>query len=106
MDGVAYLIRTIYENDATGVQQPYEQRRMIFCRVESIGRTDFYEGGRSGLNPSIKLTSFAADYAGEEVIEFNGKRYSIYRTYMVPESDDIELYLELKGGTNGEASFY
>ena len=43
---------------------------------------------------------FAADYAGESVIEYEGKTYAVYRTYRT-DADYIELYVERKGGTNG-----
>ena len=35
-------------------------------------------------------------YMGEKIVEYNGMRYGIYRTYIA--GDDIELYLEEKGG--------
>ena len=38
---------------------------------------------------------------GETVCEYNGESFSIYRTYET-DSDYIELYVERKGGTNGE----
>jgi hypothetical protein len=43
---------------------------------------------------------FFADYEGERLLEYNGKRYGIYRTYN-NGSDEVELYAERKGGTNG-----
>jgi hypothetical protein len=43
---------------------------------------------------------FAADYEDEPIVEYNGKRYSVYRTFF-GKTDSIELYVERKGGTNG-----
>jgi hypothetical protein len=42
---------------------------------------------------------FFGDYDGERLLEYNGKRYGIYRTYH-GRGDQIELYVERKGGTN------
>ena len=44
---------------------------------------------------------FAWDYQGEPMLRYSGKTYSIYRTY-VSKTDEIELYVERKGGTNGK----
>ena len=43
---------------------------------------------------------FAYDYQGEDSVQYNGRTYGIYRTYLGRE-DTIELYAERKGGTNG-----
>ena len=45
---------------------------------------------------------FAGDYEDESIIEYNGKRYAVYRTFF-SKTDTIELYVERKGGTNGTA---
>jgi hypothetical protein len=45
---------------------------------------------------------FRYDYEGEKLLEYNGKEYSIYRTYCPHDSDDIELYVERKTGTDGK----
>ena len=42
---------------------------------------------------------FAGDYEGERIAIYDGKFYSIYRTYL-GRQDIIELYAERKGGTN------
>jgi hypothetical protein len=69
--------------------------------VGSITQSEFYEGGRNGLNPEYRFTVFFADYEDETIIEYKGKRYSVYRTYL-PRNDRLELYVERKGGTNGQ----
>jgi len=81
------------------ISQPTE--RAVFCRVESVSAAEFYEGGRSGLNPEYKFIVFGADYAGEGVCKFAGEQFAIYRTYRT--GDYMELYAERKGGTNGPA---
>ena len=71
----------------------------VMCQVDSITRAEFFEGGRNGLNPEFKFTMFFGDYSGETVVEYQGKTYSVYRTYL-RRTDIIELYVERKGGTN------
>lgn len=100
MDSVIKLIASTTVKDEFGVDIPVKTARDVFCKVRSASRAEFFDGGRNGLNPEYQITMFAADYAGESVIEYEGKTYAVYRTYRT-DSDYIELYVERKGGTNG-----
>lgn len=92
--------------DVSQVQNEYGvwvetyEKRQIYCRVESVPTREFFEAGRSGLNPEYRFTVFQGDYQGEELVEYHDKTYSIYRTYL-RSNDNLELYVERKGGTNG-----
>lgn len=97
---VCKLIAVTEAQDDYGVWRKTETKREVFCRVGPVSRQEFFEGGRIGLNPQFQITMFADDYEGEKVAEYNGKRFGIYRTYP-SKTDEIELYLERKGGTNG-----
>ena len=96
---VLTLIKEGQEQDAFGIWQPVEVSRNVFCSVDSVTRSEFFEGGRNGLNPEFRFTLFFGDYEGERTVEYNGKYYGIYRTYL-GRTDTIELYAERKGGTN------
>lgn len=95
------LIETIKSQDRYGVWHETDNPRQVFVRVNSITRAEFYNSGRNGLNPEYEFTMFHGDYHGEKECIYKGNRYSIYRDYHVPGSDDLELYVERKGGTNG-----
>ena len=101
MDTVIKLLTTTKERDARGVWHENLTPREVFAKVRTVTRSEFFEGGRNGLNPDFQFTVFHGDYDGESVCEYEGKRYAIYRTYMIPGSDYIELYAERQGGTNG-----
>ena len=73
--------------------------KQVMCQVDSITRAEFFEGGRNGLNPEFKFTMFFGDYSGESIVEYQGKTYAVYRTYL-RRTDIIERYVERKGGTN------
>ena len=103
MDDVIKLISQEFTKDKYGQSIPTNTAKEIFCQVHSITRQEFFDAGRNGLNPQFEFTVFQGDYAGESVVEYNGASYSIYRTYIVPGTDYIELYVERKGGTNGES---
>ena len=100
MDAVLSLISKTTAKDEYGVDRVTETAREVFCRVRSASRTEFFDGGRNGLNPEYQFTVFAADYQGESIVEYEGARYAVYRTYRAG-SDYLELYAERKGGTNG-----
>ena len=87
------------QNDK-GVWEVTTSERLVFCQVNSVTRSEFFEGGRNGLNPELMFTLFFGDYEGERTIKYKGQTYGVYRTYH-GRSDTIELYAERKGGTNG-----
>lgn len=100
---VINLISTTKEQDEYGVWRETTNRRMVFCNVSSVTASEFFEGGRNGLNPQFRMTMFGPDYRGETMLEYQGASYAIYRTYR-RSTDEIELYVERKGGTNGKES--
>lgn len=102
MDGVIKLISVINTADAIGVPILTESVHEVFCQVDSITRLEFFEAGRNGLNPELRFVVFAGDYNGELTIEYNGRRYGVYRTYRLTDNDYLELYCERKSGTASE----
>lgn len=102
MDNVIELLSATIERDQYGVERQTYTVREVFCQVHSVSRAEFFDGGRSGLNPEYKLTMFAGDYEGEGFVRYEGNTYAVYRTYKPDNSDYIELYIERKGGSNGK----
>ena len=99
MDGVAILIKQTIAKDALNQYVPSsDSEREIFVEEKSITRSEWATAGKNGYNPDILLTTARVNYCGESEVKYNGTRYSIYRTYCPPNSDDIELYLEKKAG--------
>lgn len=92
-----YLISEQYAEDAYGVLIPTTQKRLVYANVSSVSAAEFFEGGRNGLNPELRVIMFGPDYEGEEVVEINDARYAVYRTYQA-RTDIIELYLERRKG--------
>lgn len=94
---VIYLISEDYTQDDYGVMRRSETRRKIFAQVQSVTGQEWFDGGRNGLNPELRFLIFAPEYSGEEVVEYNGVKYSIYRTYTA-RNDILELYTEKRKG--------
>lgn len=97
---VISLLAETKTKDEYGVYQTSTTSREVYCQVQSVTRSEFFEAGRNGLNPEYEITMFFGDYEGEKLVEYNGNTYAVYRTYQ-GRNDTIELYVERKGGTNG-----
>ena len=95
------LIVTAYTKDTLGQYTYASTKRTVFAKCTSVSQTEWFEGGRIGLNPQYRFTLFAGDYAGEKELEYNGTRYTIYRTYYA-SGDIVELYTEEKRGTEAK----
>ena len=94
-----YLVATTYTPNIYGVMEPSETIRKVLADVRSVTRSEWFEGGRNGLNPDLRFDMFAPDYHGEDILIYNGIYYSIYRTYHAGSST-IELYAEKRKGTD------
>lgn len=96
MTDVITLITQAITTDKYGNEVATETERTVYCEVDSISQTEFYAAANTELNPEYKFTIFFGDYEGEDLVLFNGARYSVYRTYRT--GDDLELYTERKIG--------
>ncbi len=85
--------------DDYGVAQKTRTSRDVFCKVDSVTRSEFFDAGKAGLKPEYRMTMFFGDYEGETLVGYNGRLYSVYRTYQA-KTDIIELYVERKSGTD------
>lgn len=94
---VIYLIKNDKQQNQYGVWVDNNTERKVFAEVTSVGQSEWFEGGRQGLNPQLRFRMFAYDYQGESLLKYNNTIYSIYRTY-VDKDEIIELYTELKKG--------
>lgn len=94
---VLALIEEAYKPDTLGQLIPTETRRDVYCNLASVSASEWFDGGRVGLNPEYRATMFVYDYNGERIAELDGVRYGIYRTYLA-QNEFIELYLERKAG--------
>lgn len=97
-DHVAYLISETHEADELAQMIPMEHRREVFCTIGSVQQSEWFSAGRNGLKAQLRLKVFADDYAGETMVEVDGVRYEIYRTYL-GDNSKMELYLKKAGGS-------
>lgn len=97
------LIAIVTEKD--DLNQIVEKTRTtstVFAEISSVSQTEFFNGGRLGLQPSLRAVVYDFEYNDEPIVGWNGKLYSVYRTFYVNGADRVELYLEERGGTKDE----
>ena len=85
MNDVAVLIKREYGKD--------DVKREVFCGFRSIGMREFYSASTTDFHPEAKLVlADYLDYDGETLVDYNGQRYRIIRTYRTGQ--ELELTLE------------
>lgn len=94
---VINLISEKFERDNKGVMRPVVTKNKVYCDVDSVIASEFFEGHRNGLNPELRFRMFRYDYQGEQLVEFENNIYKIYRTYL-GRDDTLELYVERRKG--------
>lgn len=87
--------------DSIGQSIITEKEREVLVEVQSVNSTEFYAGQQGGLSPEYRFRINAFGYKNEKVCEFNGIRYSIYKTYK-SDNNYIDLYAEEERGTTNE----
>lgn len=90
MNEVLTLITVVNGVDEYGDPTTTETSRTVFCGLSSIGQKEFYQAHAVGLQPELKfILADYLDYSGETLVEYDGQRYRVLRTYR----DGLELEL-------------
>lgn len=95
---IVTLITETFEKDDIGQHIPTENKMEFFCRTESISKNEWFDAGRNGLKPQLKVILPDYNYDGAEKVEYDGVRYSVYRMFHNQKTNEVELYLEKKAG--------
>lgn len=73
----------------------------VYCGRLSVEGKEYHEAGQQGLKPGIVLAVHTEEYDGQDYVDFEGRRYTIYRRY--ERTDGItELHCTLKVGDRGD----
>lgn len=117
MDDVITLIKeTVIGYDDQGNEQIERTERELMCQIYGVTRGEFYAAAAVDLRPDVtaRLSDFA-DYEGEKEARWQGKLYSIIRTYrdagsyhrgsgMPPNGIELILQHRIGEGEDGEVS--
>lgn len=88
-DDVLYLIDEAPA--AHGIfDKPQETQTMVYCQVRSVSRSEFWRAFENGIEPELVFVlSEYADYQGQKVLLYNGKRYRVVRTYVTQHAVEL-----------------
>jgi SPP1 family predicted phage head-tail adaptor len=96
MNDILTLIKQIQGVDEYGDPAITETSREVFCRLASIGQKEFYQAHAVGLQPEIKFVlADYLDYSGEALVEHDGQRYRVLRTYRSGIELELVCYREV-----------
>lgn len=85
-----YLVKTTITQDENGYPVPTETERMVFAERKSATRAEFYAASAAGISISHVFRMHAAEYEGETVVKYDGRRYAVVRAYQ-PSVYFVEL---------------
>lgn len=95
--GVLTLIKqTTGGSDDYGDPVTQETTREVLGQLSSVGQTEFYQAHGVGLKPELKFVlADYLDYEGETLVEYEGQRYRVLRTYRSGQELELTLYQEV-----------
>ena len=81
----------VYQGDEWGNQIPVDFMRLpILCKLQSVGRNEFYSAAASGYRPELIFVIHAYEFYDVKQVEFEGKAYDVIRTYR-RDFEEMEL---------------
>lgn len=92
------LIKRAQLVDSLGEVTYSETSREVYGSVTSSSQSEWFTAHRDDINSVAQLVIYSFEYQGETVVEMDGERLSVYRTFK-RSIDKLELYLEKKAGT-------
>lgn len=109
-DAELWLIPTgggeVNENGFDLEQMHPDQGRLVYAERKSVGYAEFYKANQAGYKAELKFDVYAEEYRGEGAAVYDGKTYTVIRTYTGKNKDKLELTLgsmPVRGGVaNGE----
>ena len=96
MNEVLTLIQQTQGVDDYGDPVITETTREVLAKLGSIGQKEFYQAHAVGLQPELKFVlADYLDYEGEALVEHNGRRYRVLRTYRKGQELELTVYREV-----------
>ena len=96
MNEVLTLIRQTQGSDEYGDPVVTESTREVFGRLGSIGQAEFYQAHAVGLKPELKfILADYLDYENETLVEYQGQRFRVLRTFRNGQELELVLYQEV-----------
>ena len=78
---VIELVSVTHTRNDAGELVPHETKREVFANRKSVRQSEFYAAAQIGLRLEQMFEVLEADYDGETLVIYDGKRYEVERTY-------------------------
>ena len=96
---VINLVQITKSVDEYGDMTETEIKTQVFARLKSVGMSEFYQANGTGFKPEVKFVlSDYLDYHGEMIVEWDGGRFDVIRTYI----NGLEIELTCQRGVYPE----
>ncbi|MFB8675740.1 phage head closure protein [Enterococcus gallinarum] len=90
-----------FTSDQIGNQIPKYKRSTVMGYEDRLSRNEFYQAGQSGIDLSKLFVIHPFEYSNEKIVEFEGQKYTIIRSYP-RDSEELEIVCQIKlGEQNG-----
>lgn len=100
---IVKLVKETITHGNYGQEIITETSSTVFGRLYSVTRNEWTDAGQRGVEANFRLDVYTFEYNGEKIVELDGVRYGVYRTYIRVNEDITELYLHtVNGVTNIE----
>lgn len=99
LDDVCFLMSTTIIVDELLQQIEITLPELVYCSKLSVGQKEFSVSMQAGLKAEMTIVIDNEEYDGEKVLEYNRKKYTIYRSF-IRDDGYIELYCEVRSGGN------
>lgn len=77
-------------NEILALIQPDGRHREVFCGLRSVTRSEFYQANATGYKPELVfILADYYDYNGETLVDYDGQRYRIIRTYRTGQALEL-----------------
>lgn len=94
IDTIDLITQAVQTKDADGFpSQVTETKQTVYANVKSVGRTEFYQANAVKINAVLVAEMNLFEYGNEKLVDYDGKRYVVARTYANRKKETIELTL-------------
>ena len=73
--------------------EPEEERKTVFATVKSVGYSEFWKAANAGYQAELKADVYTWEYDGQRLVEIEGRRFKVLRTYVIGHGEKTELTL-------------
>lgn len=100
---ITLIGKSVSSHDKFGQPVYTETRTDILAESVPVSRSSYYQAGQIGTELSYEFVINPIEYAGQNTVEFEGKKLKVERTYKSSE-DELEIYCSMAIGLNGGTS--